>query len=464
MGSDHILEVPMSGYFKVSTVLFCLLAFACSGPTMEMTTDSGAPQQEASVQTDAGADRADAGDPRIMVNCDVIDENTLAFSSGIQLTVIDATSKRQQATTDANGKATFASITPPYDVLVPSADGKGAPRVYAGLADPSVRLNTSSTTSTASQNSATLNMTIVGPPCGDNYCPYTLSTVSKDTGNGGRGSSGAAGSYWAGNPILSSPTTHQWFGPTKSVIIYWHVMVSDNSYTKFWHASGSTSVNAGDTVNLGTIYPSVIPTLGNLTSTITWVKEPTQWTTSQDVFFNYANGEGFAYLARVDSTVLTSGIPSVLGATVTVGGYGRPNDNKIYDGAYATTVPLPLTTTSAALTMTHPPDLTTPTPGGHVSSTGTIQWQDYGAPGLHYVGLSNPMTVLVVRTAANSLDLARMKALGVKLDPGNYYIDVGSQRPFTSMSDYVAPSNPNGPRSITFSEGSSIEKTFVMDP
>lgn len=452
---------------RQSATLFCALVLACSnsnggGNDGGENSDGSAPLGEGGV--DSGADSSPDVMPKYAtVTCEVLDSSTHLVVPGLPVAILDAVSNKQQVLSDGNGKATFANVVMPYDVLVSPADPQSTSYIYIGVDVADVRVNATSVANTMGYK-ADLTMPIQMPPCGGG-CPVTVWTKSKDMGSGGEGSGGYS-SFGNGLSTLAVPFDHQWLGPTTSVTMYWHVLVSDPAFSTFWHVSGNSIVSPGSN-NLGTVAPQAVPTAGTISATQSWVSQPPQWDTSMQVFLSYANGEGLAYLSRSSSNSVSSGLPSIPGATVSVGGYGRPINNQIYDGVNASTPDLPLSSTSASLTLTHPPDLTNPIVGGHIAKGGVVQWQDYGAPATYSIGLYDAgakRQLGWVTTLNKALDLSRLAALGVKVDPDPYNLTIGARRPAIAMKDVLSTSNKNGPSMLRFLEGSSTVKDIVVDP
>jgi hypothetical protein len=366
--------------------------------------------------------------------------------------LFDARGAKHTATSAADGRFGIEGVTPPFDAVVLTPQAKGLAFYYAGLRSLRPRLEAfgSAGTPLDPERRATLRLAMDVPSCGAATCPFSLQVV------GGGVSGGVSGGILPGSQTYDLAVSWR-SAATTAVFGSLQVLVSNATYTSYHHAStGPRQVRDGETLQGVGLTPQQVALAGTLTVTTTAFSAPAGWRPLyMQGFLQYPAPGGFAYLARVDSSTLSMGIPNILGATVSVDAY--LTDQEGDHQASASTGPLPLTTTTAALRLESPPTFTNPAVGQSLPRSGRIVWSDAVQGQVYTVQLDN----VVGFSGGAAIDLSRLAAAGFEMKVGEQQLQLAGRGSVPSFDDYVddaRPARPDGKRAT------SVRRTVTITP
>jgi hypothetical protein len=443
------------------------------------------PNQDGSTPVTDGGATVDSGHaaPPIAVSGNIIVEGSAASPVPIaarKVTIVDANGTRTDVTSDPSGAFTVSGVVPPYDAVVAAGPlARANPIAFLGVSAPHPRLlGWPDSLPAPSTNSATINVVVKEPPCGSSACnidfsPYDCSFSGTKVGGG------ETTSYLIATTQTFSPIPINWSGSASAACVGFNVLVSDNTYTHFWYTQvGVSNVANGTTVTTAAVTPVSIPSLGTITLSATESPlMPAAWGEPELlVLFNYpsANGNGFAYLTRVNSgTSIVSGVPNIVGATLSANAgigsdFNAPMpDPNLTQRVFAAANKVPLSTSTVSLTLGPPLSLSAPTENGNLSaSTGSVAWT-WGSSGevmdasLVAIGDASASVEVEVYTAGTRIDLARLAKAGVTLTPSLHrgrFAGLGKLASLDAMLDENTLAQPDGSASVD----TSI--TFTLTP
>jgi hypothetical protein len=403
--------------------------------------DQSSPGVEGGPVPEAGPEAGPESAVPITVAGQVVVDN-LFSSSPVQpiasrnVTIVDANGRRTNVTSDATGAFSVGDVVPPYDALV--AQGPSAqsfPKAFLGVSTPHPRLLAfPDSATTLTQSTATVNLVVQEPACGSSPCfmsliPYDCSPTGVSVSGGVNTSYGTAGTQSFQLPAI-------WESAANAPCIGINVLVSNATYTQFWYGQVEAGGNVanGATVTSSPVSPQPIPSAGAVTVTETGSPQvPAAWTEGMwlDLNYPYASGGGIASLPEVwQGTSVVSGVPNIIGATLSAAASAGSNYNSPMPDPYLTqsveavASNLPLSTSAIALTLPPPISFSSPLENGALSlSTGSFVWT-WGTEEVMLAfleadgdaGISNDVEIEVF-TDGSSIELTRLAALGVSLTP-----------------------------------------------
>ncbi len=370
----------------------------------------------------------------------------------------------------------MSDVVTPYDAVVaagPSAQAN--PVAFLGLSTPDPRLmGWADSTSGQSPYTATVKVVVQEPSCGSASCivdiePYDCSF----TGEVAFASGESVGYTTATTQSFSVPI--EWTG-LASACAGFNVLVSDSRFSHFWYGQTAANVSQGATPTTSTVALNAIPTVGMLTMVVSEsALDPSSWgQPALAILFNYpaANGGGFAPLPSVSGTSLVTGVPDIVGATVSVqadidSSNAATPDPSLRQGVSATGNDLPLTTTSVNLTLDNPLALSSPAENGALSAaSGTLAWSWSASGEVMYVRLlsfgdGSVVTEAEVYSGEAEIPLARLTRAGVELvsSPQHALFDTfGKIASLDAFVDEMILARPDGSR------GETANIAFTMTP
>lgn len=383
--------------------------------------------------------RTDDGGPSLItVSGKVTSIQSHAPIPNRQIMLIDALGRTQQTMTGTDGGFNIAGVRPPYDVRVAGDTGGYPPTIYLALTSAVPRVVGYVTPlSVRLPRTATVRLALQGPSCGDSFSCDTTITTSSNGAN--QGAVSRASAYFVTSPNATVDTTHRWSGdPTTGA--YLAVLASNRTYTSFWYYfNANVPLTDGQTTNVSTVAPTPVSLAGTATLAIKTIDVPTDWAApNAQMSLNYATG-GFAYLAGADALLLTTGVPNVIGSTLSASAsIADPANGQ--RRAHVQTPPLALNTPSLTLTITAPPLITVPNAGGHLSKSTSIQWTRFGDPSVTMLSIYSSFggSSAQVFTSKTALDLGKLSSFGPGFGPGIYNVGVEDLRPIANIDALVS--------------------------
>jgi len=390
--------------------------------------------------------------------------------AGCPVLVVDAKGKKIEATTDGYGAFVAKGVSVPYDLEVapPPSATEGFPRVFLGLTRKDVKIVHDagpSAAGTARKGSVTASIQL--PACASGCTTQVWTASANGFGRYSRWSQPG------GARTESVTVEHDWTQSAtapaaESVAV--DVLVSDASFTTFWHSRlGSWELDPDETLNLGTIAPQPVARFGPVTIQVKDPTVPAQWRKDMQVFFTAPGHNAAFYLQRVQSGSLVTFLPNIPGATFQVSAWRSAEDvtdpdtgdRLLSQRTQVHTEQLPLSTTNVELEITKGPSTLRPQPMGTLSrATAGFAWEP--TPGrigqLDVYDVFQKKVVAIVSTAASEIPFDRLQAIGITFRDGRHNLTLTTQ-PGTSIDALVDPA-----RSTASSQASSLtEIGFAFD-
>ncbi|HEY3816078.1 MAG TPA: hypothetical protein VGL81_02850 [Polyangiaceae bacterium] len=378
--------------------------------------------------------------------------------------VRDATGAIFTTNTDSTGAFQIAGVTPPYDAVVYAGDPTGWPYVYMQLSTTQPQL---SGAIALVQRSATLNASVQLADCGATTCQCAVTwwyPASSDYSLWSCSGGSTSGPFNLNDQAM-------WTGQA-SATVNLHIMEWDPQLTHFWHASAmDVALTEGQTVAVGQLALTALPTAGTVTATLATPGTPATWNPQAGLVYNYPGG-GFIGLSSGAPPFL-SGVPSMAGATMSINAnISDPSSTGLWAAeSFASAPSIPTSTTSVSLTVQPPVAITAPTLNSLFSLTGTMAWsspepsQVYAATLVSYVnGDAGPVIgspAVTVFTSDSSVPLGRLAQLSVSIAPQPMwlrFIASGSVASLNAMEDQQTLAQPSG------SSGSWVFVPFTLTP
>ena len=458
-----------------------------SPPSSPDGDDAATPDGDAGTSVPKGGGTVDGGDaaPSMTVSGNIIVDG-LAASTPVpitarKVTIVGANGTRSDVTSDASGAFTVSGVVPPYDAVVAAGPlAEAYPIAFLGISTPHPRLlGFADSLPAPFANSATINVVVQEPPCGSSVCNIAFSAYDCSF-SGAKIYGGATGGYVTATTQTFAASIN-WAGSTNATCAGFNILVSDKTYSHFWFAQANASnVANGANVTTYALTPTSVPTLGNITLSATESPLiPAAWgQPNLGIYFNYpsSQGGGFAYLPQVNGgTSVVSGVPNMVGATLTVGAaiasdFNVPMpDPNLTQQVYAAANNVPLSTSTISLTLGSPLSLSAPTENGTLSaSTGSLAWT-WGSPGEVMVASlfamgdasSSVQVQVAAYTSETTISLARLAKAGVKLTPSpehGVFEALGKVASLDAMLDENTLAQPDG------SETLYTEVAFTLTP
>ena len=388
--------------------------------------------------------------------------------------VLDAAGKLTNATTDATGGFAVEDVVPPYDAVVfPQAgDGADGPYVYVGLSTPHPRLVgsadvTDAGTTSATQHGGWLSVPLQLGACGATTCELETLISGSPTDGFLYNSNNA--------PVAestSTPTGHvyaDWTGPSIATTINFDFLEADPSFQHFWTASGSAIFVDTVTADYNLLTLSPVTTLGSVTLEATTTGIPASWgAPTTQLSLVYPDNGPTASLGQVQSTSIVSGVPDIIGATLSASSCAQtPSGATLVQYACAYADALPLSTATIALTVAPPPLVTSPQSGATLPSTGSIAWtttvmdQVYGVDLFWSAADGGAGQGESVFTSGTSVDVARLVTLGAAPPSGPLTLYIQGSGQVASLDAIVDD------QTLATSNGTStslVDLTFTLAP
>jgi hypothetical protein len=376
----------------------------------------------------------------------------------------DATGKVFTTSSDASGAFQVQGVTVPYDAVVYAGDPSGWPVVYLGLSTLQPRLGGSVD---LPNRSMTLNVSVQFQDCGASTCQCSAS-------------------YWfpaldsyvlAGCGVNPSSLTASlnpqmgWAGPATTTADL-HILEWDPQGQHFWHAVASgITMQENQTVTVPQLAVVAVPTAGTVTVSAT-TPLPPSWNLQGSVGYAFPNNDGTALFEYQQALPFSFGVPDMAGGTESVSAsIVDPASTGLYAAESWANAPVPLGTSSIALTVPPPATMTAPGYGQSLSVGGTMGWsttttgQVYSATLLPYVdgdaGFAFGNTEAQIITAGTSVDLAHLAELGVTLTAQSTWLQFrayGTVASLDAIVDRQTLASPDG------SVGSLLYVPFTLTP
>jgi hypothetical protein len=378
----------------------------------------------------------------------------------------DATGKLATTSTDANGAFQFTGVTPPYDAVVYPGDPSGWPYVYLGLSTAHPRL---AGPVVVQQRSVTINVSVQFQDCGSSTCQCAATywfPALQELESVGCGPVTPSNLTETFNPAMA------WTGPATATADL-HVLEWDPQNQHFWHAVASgITMTANQAISVPQLVLAPVPTLGNLSLTVTTNGVPQAWTEQASIGYQYANNDGQIVLINGTAPTLTSGVPNLAGASMSASASFMYPGTLLQEGlTFARTLPLPLSTASATVTVNAAPSLSSPVSAGTLSQSGTIAWSDASSNHVYSVALTPYVaadagpnfgtTEAWVFTSGSSVDLGRVTTMNVALSQQSTWLQLGAAGQVASldaMLDEQTLATPDG------TQGSWVSVPFTLTP
>lgn len=223
----------------------------------------------------------------------------------------------------------------------------------------------------------------------------------------------------------STPTVYvepQWLGPSIATTINFDFLEADLSFQHFWIASGSAGFADTVTSDYSLLTLSPVATLGNVTVAATATGMASSWGAPMTTLsLNYPDNGPVASLAQVQSTSIVSGVPDIVGATLSASSCAQTPSGVLPEQyACGSAYDLPLSTATIALTV-DPLVVTSPQSGATLASTGSFAWSATAKGQVYDVDLAwspsdgggTQTSYVSLFTSGTSIDVARLVTLGV---------------------------------------------------
>jgi hypothetical protein len=383
----------------------------------------------------------EAASPSLITIAGLVTDESGAAVPDRAVNVLDAHGVSRVGVTDSSGHFRVEGVVAPYDLAVGTPPG-GVPIVYTGLTTSKPRLwGYAATPATSSLSSAFISFTLDVPDCGGE-CTVFPSGFANGQSPWGVGTQRYAS-------LATVPVTVQvgWSGAA-SASAGVDVLVANSTLTSFWYVQVPASVTNGASVAAGTYSPGIVPLASTLTLTDAEQGIPTGWSVpTLAIDFNFAGGGSIA-LANAETSILTAGVPNVLGGTVSVSAssaFSVAGGTEYSAAASAVQPNLPLTSTTATPTLYAPATWLTPRATGAPSNVplgSALKWAPYpSAPGgfdFLEVSSTSPWALLCfVFTSDASVSLPDLAKLGVTLAPGPATVMLEELRPLPTLDDVL---------------------------
>jgi hypothetical protein len=415
-----------------------LSSTACGG-----TVVSGDPPDRAPT-SDAAPAPAPDGRPSIAVAVagSVVDKTDPTTPlSGRQVVLLDANEQRIALTTDASGAFRAAGVVPPYDALVAGDGADVTPIAYLALSTARPQLGGWSGQAPCTPRATTIEIPLALPACGAADCRYDVSLAS-----GGRPlEGGVTGQAYDPSQPTETATLHASWCGRATASIEASVLAHDAAHSNYAYASSpAMSVADGVATTAAIVTPTAVPTAGATTLTVASVGVPSAWGSPEtSIFLVYPNG-GVAYLANVATSGLTTNVPDIAAATLTLQAlFDATTPGDPYAAAMSVAKGMSLSTSEASLTVNGPPLVTAPLTGEALSTAGTIAWTPVATDEvvdatLSTIGDSGEAVVVGdVLTSGDTIDLARLGVLGIRLPTGTGSLELAGQGKVASLDAMV---------------------------
>jgi hypothetical protein len=347
--------------------------------------------------------------------------------------VFDSESGIYNAVTNATGAFTMPSVVPPYTLSVSQPGATTTAFSYVGV--------TTATPKVVGANappplgSSTFTLTIAVPSCGTPSCYVSVASSSS------LGESFQTGSSVPGNGYMWPLTATYLSAGTAPFSATLNILVADEEYSHYWltQIPGVELTPGGPTTVIGVVGVMPLPTAGTITVTTSAAPWLPSWAEPQtSVSLRYPGGAAQAQLGQVTSSVLSLAVPDILGATLSAGASFQAVDDAgtASQWTYAGTSGLPLTTTSAALTLEPLCAWVAPsTSGAALPTTSTLSWQVGTPSGVSMVtivdGAGDSISVV---TGGTTAPLSTLAKTGVIMPPGDYLLLLSQLGPSTGLN------------------------------
>jgi hypothetical protein len=388
--------------------------------------------------------------------------NAIVFRA---VNVLDHGGVSYVAVTDSAGKFTVPGVATPYDIALTSL-AESLPVAYLQLETAVPRLWCPSTAAAPRESVANLSLDIALPDCGGE-CSLYLAPF-------------ADGATVSGPPVIKAPSRST---VSKMLGIEWpasatttsgvHVLVANAALSSFWYQLASTTVSPGATFSLGTVTPSAMSTASTLTVTTKEHGDFSTFSSPWPAVGLQLPGGGYIVLANLQTTILSTGVPDIVGATVSVSSEAATTSEAGIESngfAFAHRSNLSLVSPSAVMSLYEPATWKKPAPGGSgdVALGSKLSWTvPRGAPeGFDFLEIySGVAERCFVFTSQDHVSLASLEKLGVPLYPGAFVGYLSEYRPHSSLdrvleagAAFVAVGTLDGASSV---EGSTIRGVFT---
>jgi hypothetical protein len=217
---------------------------------------------------------ADTGAPSAAIT---VSGHVVAYPTNVPLksrhvTLLDATGRRVDLTTDANGALEAKGVLPPYDALVDGSTLSPQPKIYVGVSTPRPRLTGWSDVAGDPWRRATVNVQVAAPACGTAQCNYSI-VFSDAQGALSTVTGGIAGSYPAGYaPTGPDAFSVQWLGSATARVTA-RYLVTDATYSHYWYGElANIAVSDAGTTSAGDL--SAAPTPPSVPPVSRWTVQP----------------------------------------------------------------------------------------------------------------------------------------------------------------------------------------------
>jgi hypothetical protein len=347
--------------------------------------------------------------------------------------VLDAAGVSHVALTDSTGKFSVPGVAAPYDVAVTGFAGS-LPVAYLHLETAAPRLWSLSSAAAPSESVATMNLTISLPDCGGECSVYIAPFVNGVSATGGPVINAASLTTVSRSLGVDWPGS----GTTTAGV---HVLVANAALSSFWYHLASATLSPSAIVSFGTVTPSTISTASTLTLTPREHGDFSAYSPATLQVGLELPGGGAAQLASLETTALTTGIPAIVGATVSLQGYTQIESEAGIESSgwsLAQKANLPLSSTSAVLSFYQPATWKKPALGGSgdVALGSTLSWAiPRGAPdGFDFLEIASGVDMACFAfTSEDHVSLASLEKLGVSLNPGAFAAYLSEYRPHSSL-------------------------------
>jgi hypothetical protein len=278
---------------------------------------------------------------------------------------------------------------------------------------------------------------------------------------------GSAGGSYSTDTSQTATLIFTWTGVPSTTISRISVLTADaNGASVAYGAVANVVVQDGTSTTLpSAIQPAPVGVTGNLTAAVQLVNVPPSWGYARiNVGILDGNGALFALQSAVGPS-LVQAIPNVPGGSVRVAAQATDPANP--NGWASANVTVPLTATSATVSVPGAPRIVAPVNGGTMSVTDHVAWIGT-MPSTIYDSTVNALLeggeeriVATVVADSQPVDFARLTLLGVDLPLGRTHLTVsglGAIASLDALVDEQTVAEPDG------SSRTQADVTFTLAP
>lgn len=363
----------------------------------------------------------------------------------VSITLLDAKGRKTETKTDASGAFDAAAVVAPYDLHA----SKGYSLVFFGLTTTSPQLKHAGSTKPPAYTShqGKLMTAVDFPTCPTTSCVAQLWSGSK-TGGLGRKSLTFSGAAHRSDII---EIEHAWTNNATKDTVDVDVLLSDSSFTKFWHQKLQTDgvVKENETALLYAAAPAPVPSVGPISIEVDAPTIPADWRKDVQVFLNVPGQHAAFYMHRTDAASLVTYLPDIAGAEYSVLSWrgATPVDDPttgyhLHDErSGAVTKLLPVSKAPVDIQMTKGPAILAPkTLASIPRAGGKLEWEPAAGRAMEVSvwDVDGSKQAFVAYTTGASVSVGRLNELGIVLTDGRHLLNLGT-RPAATVEDALSP-------------------------